>query len=265
MVSAGTLPVTLALILSVANASPQAQVPVQAANLPTALGASEAVATPIPNPVLTPERRADIMMARKMYREAVELYLQGPADSAIIWNKVGIAYHQMLDLGVAKKHYEKALKINPKYPEAINNLGTIYYAQKKYRKATGQYKKALQIAPQSASIYSNLGTAHFARKKYKDAMEAYQLALSLDPEVFEHRSSYGVLLQERSVEERATFHFYLAKTYAQAGMNERALLYVRKALEEGFKERDRLKDPEFAALQELPEFQELLSLQPRVL
>ena len=88
----------------------------------------------------------------------------------------------------------------------------------------------------------------------------------MDPEVFEHRSSYGVLLQERSVEERAKFHFYLAKTYAQAGMNERALLYIRKALEEGFKERDRLKeDPEFAALQELPEFQELLSLQPRVL
>ena len=266
MVSCKILPLCWVFFLSIATALPQGQVPVQTANLPTASAPSEAAPAPVPRPVLTPERRADIMMARKMYREAIELYRQGPLDSAVIWNKMGIAYHQLMEFDVAKKHYEKALKINPKYSEAINNLGTIYYAQKKYRKATGQYKKALKLAPQSASIYSNLGTAHFARKKYKDAMEAYQKALELDPEVFEHRSSYGVLLQERSIEERAKFHFYLAKTYAKAGMNDRALLYIRKALEEGFKERDRLKeDPEFASLQELPEFQELLALQPRVL
>src|SRR5438067_160934 len=82
-----------------------------------------------------------------------------------------------------------------------------------------------------------LDTAFFARKNYKQAAESYQKALSLDPDLFEHRSSWGVMLQERSVEERAKFHYYLAKTYAKAGMNERALLYIRKALEEGFTER----------------------------
>src|SRR5690606_18379103 len=134
------------------------------------------------------------------------------------------------------------------------------------RRAIRQYKKALKLAPESASIYSNLGTALFARKKYKDAFAAYQQALALDPEVFEHRGSYGVLLQERSVQERARFHFYLAKTYAAAGVFDRALLYIRKALEEGFRERQRLvEDPEFAAMQEMPEFQELLQLEPTVL
>jgi hypothetical protein len=88
----------------------------------------------------------------------------------------------------------------------------------------------------------------------------------LDPEVFEHRGTAGSLLQERSVQERAKFHFYLARTYAQAGMAERCLMYMRKALEEGFKDRKRfVEDPEFAAMQELPAFQELLLLQPRVL
>jgi tetratricopeptide (TPR) repeat protein len=115
-------------------------------------------------------------------------------------------------------------------------------------------------------VYSNLGTALFARKKYKDALEAYQTALSLDPEVFEHRNSHGVLLQERSVEERAKFHYFLAKTYAKAGVLDRALLYIRKALEEGFRERKKFsEEPEFAALQEMPEFQALMALEPRVL
>ena len=220
-----------------------------------------------PAPVqLDPERRADILMARKMYREAIEVYKEAPLDSAIIWNKIGIAYHQMLQLDAARKNYEKAIKLNPKYSEAINNLGTVYYAHKSYRKATSYYQRALKLAPDSASVYSNLGTAYFARKKYKEAAAAYQTALSLDKEVFEHHGTYGVLLEERSVLERAKFHFYLAQTYAKAGMNDRALQYIRKALEEGFKDKKKLmEDPEFGNLRELPEFKELMALEPRVL
>jgi hypothetical protein len=68
------------------------------------------------------------------------------------------------------------------------------------------------------------------------------------------------------VEERAKFHYYLAKMYAKSGRNELALQYVRKALEEGFKERNKLtEDPEFQALRDTPEFKELLALEPRVL
>jgi tetratricopeptide (TPR) repeat protein len=219
-----------------------------------------------PQRALTPEMRGDIFMARKMYREAVETYNQGPKDSPILINKIGIAYHQMLELNTAKKYYERAIKMDSKYSEAINNLGTVHYAKKSYRRAVSQYKKALQLAPNSASIHSNLGTAWFARKKYKEAAEEYELALKLDPEVFEHRNSHGVLLQERSVEERAKFHFYLARTYAKSGHVERALIYMRKALEEGFKDRDKFREePEFAKLQELPEFQQLLAMEPRVL
>lgn len=214
---------------------------------------------------LTPEARADIFMARKMYREAIDMYRKLP-ETHILANKIGIAYHQLTQLDRAKKQYERALKLNPKYPEAINNLGTVHYAKRSYRRAIRSYKKALVLTPNSASILSNLGTAYFARKKYKDAFETYQKALAIDPDVFEHRSTQGVLLQERSVEERAKFHFYLSKTYAKAGVVDRALLYMRKALEEGFRDKDKFKeDPEFAALRELPEFKELMLLEPRVL
>jgi tetratricopeptide (TPR) repeat protein len=218
------------------------------------------------NPPITPEARGDVYMARKMYREAIESYLQAPQDSAVVWNKLGIAYHQMMQLDAAMKRYRHAIRLDAKYPEAINNLGTIYYAEKHYSRAANSYKRALKLAPGSASIYSNLGTAYFAEKKYKEAWEAYNTAFQLDPEVFEHRNTYGVLLQERTVEERARFHYYLAKIYARQGQKDRALQYIRKALEEGFTDRKKfLQDPEFAALRDLPEFKELLALEPRVL
>ena len=86
------------------------------------------------------------------------------------------------------------------------------------------------------------------------------MALSLDPEVFEHRNAYGTLLQERTVAEKARFHYYLAKTYANAGNNERAIQYIRMALEEGFKERQKLmEEPEFAKLRETDAFKELMA------
>jgi len=215
---------------------------------------------------LPPEEKGDILMARKMYREAIDTYSLAPNESATRWNKMGIAYHQLQDYKDAKKEYQHAIKLNPLYAEAVNNLGTIYYGQKSYRSAIRQYKKAIRLMPAAASVYSNLGTAYFARQDYKRASEAYGQALKLDPDVFEHHGTFGVLLEEHNVAERAKFHYYLAKMYAKEGMNERALQYIRKALEEGFGERQKFMDePEFAGLRKLQEFQEVIKSEPRVL
>jgi tetratricopeptide (TPR) repeat protein len=201
-----------------------------------------------------------------MYREAIDVFREDKSKNAVIANKIGIAYHQMQQLDNARKSYEQAIRFKPDYAEAINNLGTVYYARKSFGRSIRYYQRALKYAPDSASIYSNLGTAYFARKKYKQAMETYQIALKLDPNVFESHGSYGVLLEERNVEERAKFHFHMAKLYAQAGRNELALQYLRKALEEGFKDKKKIEeDADFEAMRDLPEFKELLALEPRVL
>jgi tetratricopeptide (TPR) repeat protein len=219
-----------------------------------------------PKPLLSAETRGDIFMARKMYREAIEAFSEGSPKDAVLRNKIGIANHQMMQLTVARKYYEQAVKLKPNYSEAINNLGTVYYAIKSYRRAISQYKKALKIAPDSASIHSNLGTAYFARNQIELATAEFRTALKLDPNVFEHHSSYGVMLQERSVQDRAKYHYWMAALYAQEGRSDLALQYLRKALEEGYKERKKLpEDPAFASMRDLPEFKELIALEPRVL
>jgi tetratricopeptide (TPR) repeat protein len=217
-------------------------------------------------PKISPELRGDIYMARKMYREAIDAYRLGPADSAVITNKIGIAFHQLLLLDLAKKNYERAIKLDPKYGEAINNLGTVYYAKKSYRRSISYYKKALRCSPPSASIHANLGAAYFARKKYALASEYYEQALKLDPAVFDHHGTFGTLMQERTVEERAMFHLYLARMYAKSGANDRALIYLRKALEEGVKGRNKIPDmPEFDSLKKNADFQQLLAQNPKPL
>jgi len=261
------VPVVFVAALGAALAFSQQTTPPQPGN--AMLDRTKASAQPAnepPRTPLSPEMRGDIFMARKMYREAIDAFGEGPAKDPVLRNKTGIAYHQLLQLDYARKYYDLAVKLKPDYAEAINNLGTVYYAKKSYRRAITYYRRALKLSPEAASIYSNLGTALFARKQYAPATEAFQTALKLDPEVFEHHSTYGVLLQEKSVDERAKFHYYVAKMYAKGGRTELAIQYLRKALEEGFKERKKLtEDPEFAELRDLPEFKQLLTLEPRVL
>ena len=206
---------------------------------------------------LSPEDRGDLLMVHQQYMEAIDAYRKAPRD-AVIWNKVGIAYHHLHALDQAKMNYQQALLLKPKYPEAINNLGAIYYAEKDYKRAEKLYRRALKLNPQSATTYSNLGTAYFSDGKMKQGVIAYRAAFALDPAVF---AGEGQAISEAaSTEERARLDFCLAELFAQAGMQDRAIEYLRKALDEGFNDNKRLmQDPEFANLRKTAEFAELMA------
>lgn len=227
------------------------------------------IPTPQPAPNLTPEMRCDIMMARKQFRDAIDCYKAGADKSAVWANKTGIAYHQLgtpQDLNNARKYYQKAIKLNPKYAEAINNLGTTYFARKSYKRAISEYRKALLLEPESAPFLANLGTAYFERKEYALASQEYVEALRIDPDIFERRSNAGNTIQDQTVEERAKLHYFFAKSYAETGQKSLAIQYIRKALEEGFKDRQKfLKEPEFASLRNDPEFKQLMASEQKVL
>jgi len=217
---------------------------------------------------LSLEDQARLAMAHKDYRKALDIYQTITMPTPLVLNMMGMAYLSLNDLSNAKKYYQRALKAKPDYSEAINNLGAIYYAEKNYRRAIGEYEKAIKLSPNSALFHSNLGTAWYMRKDFVKMTEYYRKALQLDSTVFESRGGYdGSLIQQNSgLDEKAKYFFYLAKTYAIQGMHPQALQNIRKALENGFKDRKHLtSDPEFASMQELPEFKELLTYQPKVL
>jgi hypothetical protein len=50
---------------------------------------------PPPPREITAEMRGDIAMARKMYREAIDLYRSIQPETAVSLNKIGIAHHHL--------------------------------------------------------------------------------------------------------------------------------------------------------------------------
>ena len=228
-----------------------------AATLNPAPSATDVAASP-ENPSLSPESEGDRLMVRRSYAAAIDAYQRDTTRSAVVSNKIGIAYHHMFALDQARKYYQMALAINPNYADALNNLAAVYHGQHDYKQAERLYKQALKYSPSSAVTYCNLGTAYFAEEKYKTGMEAYRKALALDPNIL-------VPGQSQIVEEGSTrrqlvaVNYYLAKTYAAAGKMPESLAYLRKALQAGFRDRKQLmKDKEFAALRSTPEFHALM-------
>jgi tetratricopeptide (TPR) repeat protein len=204
------------------------------------------------------EKKADLLMARGQYEAAIAAYQQSNLKSAIVWNSIGMAYHHLYALDQARHAYQQSLVLNPRFAAASNNLAAIYYAQHEFNVAEHYYKKALKHSTESAVIYCNLGTNYFAEQKFKKGVKMYRKAFAIDESVF--APDHGALVEGGgSREQRVAINYYIAETYAKAGKKDLALVYLRKAMDEGFKDRKRLDaDEDFATLRTTPEFQKLL-------
>jgi tetratricopeptide (TPR) repeat protein len=211
------------------------------------------------------ERHADQLRAAKAYVEAVDYYqgaLSQKPNSAVLYNKLGINELLSAHYQQAQKDCEHATKLDAGYADAFNNLGVIEYVRRRYGRAIKQYQKAIAVDPDDASYYGNLGAAYFAKKEWDRSIDAYGRAVGLDPGFFGRTSNGGVAGQISSPEDRAHFSYVLAKLYAKNGLTERALEYLRRAIEEGYKIDGVYKDQDFTALRKDPRFLALMTSRP---
>jgi tetratricopeptide (TPR) repeat protein len=209
------------------------------------------------------ETRGDQLRVEKLYLDALDYYRAGMSkepNSARLLNKIGITELMMQRYTEAKKSFEHSIKADHKFADAYNNLGVVFYERKKYGPAIKQYDKAIQIDATSASFHSNLGAALFAKKDFDKAVVEYQKAVELDPDVFERTSRGGVQAQLPSPEDRARYDYTVARLYAKMGFSDRSLEYLRKAMEEGYKDfKNVYKDAEFTELRKDKRFAELVA------
>ncbi len=203
------------------------------------------------------ESAGDELRSKKAYNDAIEHYrlAMRKTDSAELHNKAGIAYLQLLQLKVAEKEFNHAVKMNRNYAEALNNLGVIFYMRKKYGKAISEYEQALKLSDTTASFHSNLAMAYFEKKQFDKATAEFIRALELDPQIFDRQSPGGIAARMASPEDRARYAYTMARIYARQGLYDRSLEYLKKAIEEGYPQiKDVYQDEVFAGLRKDPRF-----------
>ena len=214
------------------------------------------------------EDGGDELRVEKAYLDAIDYYQAAlkkqPTrhQASVICNKIGMAEVQMGHYDEAKHSFEKAAKLERTNANAINNIGSMYYQSKSYPRAIKYYRRALLLSPDTASFHANLGSAYMAHKNLEQADAEYLRALQLDPDVFEAHSTIGITALMKP-EDRANYSYTLAKMYAKNGQFDRSLLYLRRAMEEGYKNIDHVyQDPEFAQLRKDQRFTALMAQPP---
>ena len=208
------------------------------------------------------EERAKVQMAEKRYEAAIDTYqdlLKTDPKNAVFMNMIGIAYLDLNNYDQAKKFFARSSKADKKYSSAINNLGMVYYHQKNYRGAIREYVRAVKVDPDQAGTHSNLGFAYYNTNKFPEAAAEFQKALALDPKIFERNDRAGAMVQDRSVNNHGQFFFMMAKVYAQKGDAAHCAEYLRKSLDEGYKEVAKAAtDPAFKDVINDPSVQDVL-------
>lgn len=214
------------------------------------------------------EHQGDVLRGQKRYLDAVDYYEAAISKqpTSIRYNKLGMSYLFLQRDRQADKAFKHALQLDPQCAEALNNRGFVEQIEKNYGQASKFYEKALVIRPDAPTFHYNLASVYFARHKYQEAAQEYRAAYMLDPDIFERVSRMGILAQTSSPGDRAAFSFLVARMYAQAGDVDHSLEYLRKAMEEGFKNIKQIyTDSEFATLRTDKRFTELMEQKPQPL
>ena len=214
------------------------------------------------------EHQGDLLRGQKRYFDAIDYYHAALAQdaTAIRYNKLGMAYLFLQRNRDAQKAFEHALKLNKDCAEAWNNRGFVEQMKRNYGKASKYYEQALALRPDAATFHYNLASVYFARHKYQEAAQEYRAAYMIDPDIFNRVSRMGVLAQTSSPEDRAAFSFMVARMYAEAGDVDHSLEYLRKAMEEGYRDIKKVyTESDFATLRTDKRFTELMERRPQPL
>jgi tetratricopeptide (TPR) repeat protein len=213
------------------------------------------------------ERLGDALQGDKDYLDGIDYYeaaLAKDPQNAVLINKIGISELELHRYREAKKSFEHSIKIDKNYANAYANLGVVYYQETSYSKSIHYYDKAISLENDEAVFYNNRAASLFAKKQFEKASTDYAKALELDPDIFE-RSGRGGGVQARlpSPDDVAHYDYVLAKLYARNGMADRSLHYLRKAMEDGYKNiKNVYTDDEFSSLRKDPRFAELMASKP---
>ncbi len=101
------------------------------------------------------------------------------------WSKEAVALWKdgkYADPQKALKYWNKAIRENPKSPEAYNNRGLAYYNLNRYQQAVKDYSQAIRMNPEDAIAYNNRGNAYYEMMKYEPAKSDYNKSITINPQ-----------------------------------------------------------------------------------
>jgi hypothetical protein len=81
----------------------------------------------------------------------------------------------------AFEHYDEAIRLNPKNPEAFYNRGVAFGQTAQYDRALADLNEAIRLKPNDPDYFTNRGSAHYRTGERDKAIADYDEAIRLNP------------------------------------------------------------------------------------
>jgi len=107
---------------------------------------------------------------------------QKAARSARAFYEKAMRFHKRGRLKDAKRFYQEALRLDPSFVDALNNLGVLYIRDKDYTAAQRSFEKAIQLQPGYVDSYYNLACLYAIKGEAGQSLDHLKKATSLDRE-----------------------------------------------------------------------------------
>lgn len=199
---------------------------------------------------------------------------QRPSDSMYLTMANFLTLEGKLD--TAMLYLEKALELAPFSAISLNYKGFLFYMKEEYEKAAPYFARSLHLQPDLPFPQQYIGGSLLLQDKYAEGLEYFQnlndhasgfmtklggstLAYAMAGSLREANSGMEELRQYLQTDFAGNASNYLVLCHAQLGEVDKALDYVKAALENGFPLTRLLPtEPLAKPLHKLPAFQKML-------
>ncbi len=166
------------------------------------------------------EQRGDLGLARDHYQQALKL----APRSAIVQNYVGEHFLRQRNPAAALRRLQAAIALDANVADFHFNLATAHLLQNRPQAARASFETALQIDPRSAKSHTALAKLMQDAQQWKEAMSHLQMALSIDPQLAPVHVYLGVAYIQQRQLPKAAEHFAEALRLAPDSIEARAHL-----------------------------------------
>jgi tetratricopeptide (TPR) repeat protein len=114
--------------------------------------------------------------AERLYKEALKLN----PDFAVAYNNLASkAAQRRVDLDQALKWSKRAVELSPNVPQFRNTLGEVYRARGQRNQAANAFEAATKLNPPLAEAFFNLGLSRRDAGRFPEARDAFSRALKI--------------------------------------------------------------------------------------
>lgn len=148
-----------------------------------------------------------IVLADKYNQEGINYANLKDFDKAIVSFKKALKFsnnpHSYYFMGLAsqmsgrqadaQEYYSQAVKADPNFSMAHNNLGVIYLEKKDFPNAISHLSLSISSDPNNSFAYVNLGNAYKSVGKIDEAISNWNSAISINPKIPEPYNNLGLI------------------------------------------------------------------------